>query len=257
MDAPSAHQSILSDTTQFGHAAALAGLALAKIAKAFLGGCHQGTILLRSDGRSPLAKGSSLKVADTCPKSRQLRDQRAPRQFGRSQRPSILGRRLRYVTAPAQRLQPVRIARVLARFALQRRNVITLQSSGLDAFDTAPAVALEDGPAYGGPAAGIQVGVVSAQAVFSNRRLYKRLEIKRRGDTSSAQIYLCACPIELSFIRTSKSFRRCCFNVSPARLLLVARNAFHGPMGKANTKSGSSSLVVKMQGLSASRRCLF
>ena len=131
MDAPSAHQSILSDTTQFGHAAALAGLALAKIAKAFLGGCHQGTILLRSDGRSPLAKGSSLKVADTCPKSRQLRDQRAPRQFGRSQRPSILGRRLRYVTAPAQRLQPVRIARVLARFALQRRNVITLQSSAL------------------------------------------------------------------------------------------------------------------------------
>ena len=47
---------------------------------------------------------------------------------------------------------------------LQRDNVIDFQPTGTTALDTSPAVALQDGPAHGSPAASIQVDVVSAHS---------------------------------------------------------------------------------------------
>ena len=66
----------------------------------------------------------------------------------------------------AKGLQAVFVPWVLPWLALQLRDVIALKPPGLAAHDTSPAVALEDGPAHGGPAASIQVGVVSAHVLF-------------------------------------------------------------------------------------------
>ena len=50
--------------------------------------------------------------------------------------------------------------------ALQWRDVITLQAPGLAALDASVAVTLEDGTPHGGPAAGVQAGVLSAQVLL-------------------------------------------------------------------------------------------
>ena len=105
----------------------------------------------------PLAKGSSLEVVDTNLKSSQLCDQLAPCQLGRRQRAAIFAGGFLNMTNPAKRLQSVDVVRVLSRFALQRRHVVTFEPSGPTALNTTPAVALEDGAAYSGPAAGVKV----------------------------------------------------------------------------------------------------
>ena len=53
----------------------------------------------------------------------------------------------------------------MGRIALQRRDVIYLKPTDPPAHDASVAVTLEHGPADDRPAAGIQVGVVSAQVV--------------------------------------------------------------------------------------------
>ena len=61
---------------------------------------------------------------------------------------------------PAKGLQIRHVVGVAAPIAI---NVIALESPGPVAHDAPPAVALEDVAADGGPAAGIEAGVVPAQ----------------------------------------------------------------------------------------------
>ena len=94
--------------------------------------------------------------------STEFRDQRAPCQFVRRQFAAVFSRRFFKVTASAKRLQPVHVARVLAVIALHRHDMIAFETAGPPAHDTTPAVAVEHDATHGGPAAGIQGGMVSA-----------------------------------------------------------------------------------------------
>ena len=66
----------------------------------------------------------------------------------------------------AQSLEAVLVVGVLARLALQRRDVVTLKPTGLTTFDAPVSIALEYGASHGGPAAGIQEDVMAAHALF-------------------------------------------------------------------------------------------
>ena len=92
--------------------------------------------------------------------SPQFIDKRAPCRCTCAQRPAVFAACLLDVASPTKCLKAIHVERVLPWPATQRRDVIALKPPGLAAHDTSPAVALEDGPAHGGPAASIQVGVV-------------------------------------------------------------------------------------------------
>ena len=74
------------------------------------------------------------------------------------------------MAGPAKRLKAVRVVGVLARLALQRRDVIHLKPSGPPALDAPEVVALEDGAAYGCPSAGLKADVVSAQILLARNQ---------------------------------------------------------------------------------------
>ena len=74
--------------------------------------------------------------------------------------------RLLDMAGPAKGLKASHVERVLPWPATQRRDVIALKPPGLAAHDTSPAVALEDGPTHGVPAASVQVGVVSTHVLL-------------------------------------------------------------------------------------------
>ena len=65
----------------------------------------------------------------------------------------------------AKSLQPVWVPYVLSRLALQRRDVIALQSARTTAHDAAPVVSVEHGEAYRLPAALIKSSMVFAHRV--------------------------------------------------------------------------------------------
>ena len=92
-----------------------------------------------------------LKVVDANLKSSHLCDQRAPCQLGWRQRAAILAAGFLDMASPAKCLQAIDIERVLARFALQRRDVIHFQAPGSAALDAPVVVALEYGAADGVP----------------------------------------------------------------------------------------------------------
>ena len=92
----------------------------------------------------------------------EFRDQHAPTEFRRRQRAPILAAGFLDMAGPAKRLQAIDIERVLARLALQRRDVVALQAPGPTALDAPEVVALEDGAADGLPAFAVQGNVVMA-----------------------------------------------------------------------------------------------
>ena len=96
-----------------------------------------------------------------------VRDQFPPSRLGGGGLAPVLASGLSDMTAAAQCLESVHVERVLPRLALQWRDVVAFQTAGLAALDTAPAVALEDGAADGGPAPGVQADVVAAQRPLS------------------------------------------------------------------------------------------
>ena len=70
------------------------------------------------------------------------------------------------MTRPAEHLKAVQVEGVLVRLALQRRDVIDFQTTGLAAFAAPKVVALEYGSAYGLPAAAVDIMVIAAQVDF-------------------------------------------------------------------------------------------
>ena len=66
-----------------------------------------------------------------------------------------------------KRLQVRRIVGIAV--PLERYDVIAFQPPGPATVGTAPTITLKDGAAYGGPAAGIQVGVVETHSGLLSR----------------------------------------------------------------------------------------
>ena len=95
-----------------------------------------------------------------------LRDQRPPGGLGWGRLAAILAGGFLDMAGPAKRLEAVRVVWVLARLALQRRDVIYLKPTCPPAPHATPAVALEHGATGPRPSAPVYADVVSAHAIL-------------------------------------------------------------------------------------------
>ena len=101
--------------------------------------------------------------------------------FRPASRGSILESRLGDVAGDTQRLQIRHVVRIAA--GPERAHMIGLESARAPALPATPAVAVEDGPAHLGPAAGVNVGDVgcdSRRAHVAPRPAGRPVEVRLR-----------------------------------------------------------------------------